>query len=63
MVAHAGSGEVNDGCDAGEVTGRERSRYRVPGDLVAGPRRASDKVHDLVAPGGQERRQRAADQS
>jgi len=63
MVAHAGSREVNDGSDAGQVTWGERSRYGVPGDLMAGPGLAADKVHNLVPSGAQEGRQGAAYQS
>jgi len=45
MIAQAGSREVNDGRKAGELTGVDRSRRRVPANLLAGSRLAADQVH------------------
>ena len=63
MVGHACTGEVDHGCQAGELTGVEPARPRVPLDLVRRPGPAADEVHDMVPAGAQECRQRAADQT
>jgi hypothetical protein len=63
MVGHAGARQVDDRRETRQISGTQCTRRRVPADLGGGLWLAADEVYDLVAPGTQEGRQRAANKT